>query len=74
MIAGMIGSLQVATTFVPLDVSAPVERTMQMLLDLKSRTVITDRDLAEVLEILCQFFNLQHNVMRRIDYDQQIRF
>ena len=46
MIAGMIGSLQVATTFVPLDVSAPVERTMQMLLDLKSRTVITDRDLA----------------------------
>ena len=34
-----------------------------------------DRAIVEgVLEILCQFFNLQHNVMRRIDYDQQIRF
>ena len=31
-------------------------------------------ELLGVLEILCQFFNLQHNVMRRIDYDQQIRF
>jgi len=27
-----------------------------------------------VLEILCQFFNLQHNAMRRIDYDRQFRF
>ena len=29
---------------------------------------------AGVLEILCQFFKLKHNVMRRIDYDRQIRF
>ncbi len=24
----------------------------------------------EVLEILCQFFNVQHNAVRRIDYDR----
>ena len=27
-----------------------------------------------VLKILCQFLNLQHNTMRRIDYDRYIRF
>jgi len=27
-----------------------------------------------VLEILCQFFNVQHNAVRRIDNDRQIRF
>jgi signal recognition particle subunit SEC65 len=27
-----------------------------------------------VLEILCQFFNLQHNAVWRIDYDRTIRF
>jgi len=29
---------------------------------------------AGVLEILCQFFNVQHNAVRRIDNDRQIRF
>ncbi len=45
MIAGMIGSMQVAATFVPLDFSAPIERTTQMLSDLQSRTVIADEGL-----------------------------
>jgi uncharacterized membrane protein YgdD (TMEM256/DUF423 family) len=25
-----------------------------------------------VLEVLCQFFNVQHNAVRRIDYDREI--
>jgi hypothetical protein len=27
-----------------------------------------------VLEILCQFYNLEHNDMRRIDNDREIQF
>jgi len=32
------------------------------------------KDTQGVLEILCQFFNVQHNAVRRIDNDRQIRF
>ena len=49
--------------------------------EIKMFTAITSRlskghisKLGGVLEILCQFFKLKHNVMRRIDYDRQIRF
>ena len=43
--------------------------------EIKMFTAITSRlSKGGVLEILCQFFKLKHNVMRRIDYDRQIRF
>ena len=29
-------------------------------------------DKSGVLEILCQFFNVQHNAVWRIDYDRQV--
>ena len=45
MIAGMIGSLQVAATFIPMDYYAPVDRSVRMIADLKSRTVIADEGL-----------------------------
>jgi len=42
------------------------------------QTAVRHRDtlarLGGVLEILCQFFNVQHNAVRRIDNDRQIRF
>ena len=42
----------------------------------KSKVVLGlfSMEILGVLKILCQFFNLQHNDMRRIDYDRQIRF
>ncbi|MBJ7536729.1 non-ribosomal peptide synthetase [Marinomonas transparens] len=42
MVAGMFACLQVAATFVPIDISSPSERTVQMLEDLGSRIVLTD--------------------------------
>lgn len=45
MIAGMLACLQVAATFVPIDVSAPADRTMQMLEDLGSRIALADETL-----------------------------
>lgn len=45
MVAGMLGSLQAATTFVPIDADAPAERTKQMLRDLGSDIAIADSGL-----------------------------
>ncbi|MEH6528282.1 MAG: hypothetical protein V7723_19615 [Sneathiella sp.] len=39
-----------------------------------SNGAIGDAAIGGVLEVLCQFFKLQHNAVRRIDYDRTIRF
>ena len=51
---------------------------LSIVVDQSPRVVTRQYDVVKlfegVLEILCQFFNVQHNAVRRIDNDRQIRF